>query len=206
MDQGEEPDGDARFEGAVFGIYNKNSYSVTRKDQEDDSYPTDAEVMRVTADAAGLAETAAVLQAGTYLVKELTAPEGYLLSEEELLFTILEDKPGEIVDLTETPVRDQVIRGGFALSKWDLELNEPGKSQGDATLEGAEFTLTNESEHSVLVNGRKIAPGEVIDTFRTDAEGKIETAKDLLPYGSYKLEETCPPTGYTRDGENLQNL
>lgn len=83
-----------------------------------------------------LAETAAVLQAGTYLVKELTAPEGYLLSEEELLFTILEDKPGEIVDLTETPVRDQVIRGGFALSKWDLELNEPGKSQGDATLEG----------------------------------------------------------------------
>ena len=78
LDQGEEPDGDARFEGAVFGIYNKNSYSVTRKDQEDDSYPTDAEVMRVTADAAGLAETAAVLQAGTYLVKELTAPEGYL--------------------------------------------------------------------------------------------------------------------------------
>ncbi len=60
------------------------------------------------------------------LVKELTAPEGYFLSAEELLFTILEDKPGEIVDLTETPVRDQVIRGGFALSKWDLELNEPG--------------------------------------------------------------------------------
>ena len=206
LDQGEEPDGDARFEGAVFVIYNKNSYSVTRKDQEDDSYPTDAEVMRITADAAGLAETAAVLQAGTYLVKELTAPEGYLLSEEELLFTIPEDKPGEIVDLTETPVRDQVIRGGFALSKWDLELNEPGKFQGDATLEGAEFTLTNESEHSVLVNGRKIAPGEVIDTFRTDAEGKIETAKDLLPYGSYKLEETCPPTGYTRDGENLSRI
>ena len=50
-------------------------------------------------------------------MKELTAPEGYLLSEEELLFTIPEDKPGEIVDLTETPVRDQVIRGGFALSK-----------------------------------------------------------------------------------------
>ena len=72
--------------------------------------------------------------------------------------------------------------------------------------EGAEFTLTNESEHSVLVNGRKIAPGEVIDTFRTDAEGKIETAKDLLPYGSYKLEETCPPTGYTRDGENLSRI
>lgn len=58
----------------------------------------------------------------------------------------------------------------------------------------------------MLVNGRKIAPGEVIDTFRTDAEGKIETAKDLLPYGSYKLEETCPPTGYTRDGENLSRI
>ncbi|MFQ9151596.1 MAG: hypothetical protein ACLR6B_08835 [Blautia sp.] len=35
-----------------------------------------------------------------------------------------------MVDLTETPVKDSVIRGGFALSKWDLERNEAGKTQG----------------------------------------------------------------------------
>ena len=206
QDLSEETDGDARFEGAVFGIYNKNSYSVTRKDQENRSYLPDEEVLQITTDASGLAETDAVLQAGTYLIKELTAPEGYLLSEETLTFSIPEDQPGEMVDLTATPVKDSVIRGGFALSKWDLERNEAGKTQGDAVLEGAEFTLSNESEGAVYVNGRKIAAGEIIDTFKTNAEGKIETLETLLPYGTYKLEETCPPPGYTREGENLTRI
>lgn len=73
-------------------------------------------------------------------------------------------------------------------------------------MEGAEFTLSNESEGAVYVNGRKIAEGEIIDTFKTNAEGKIETSETLLPYGTYKLEETCPPPGYTREGENLTRI
>ena len=63
-------------------------------------------MLQITTDASGLAETDAVLQAGTYLIKELTAPEGYLLSEETLTFSIPEDQPGKMVDLTEMPVKD----------------------------------------------------------------------------------------------------
>ncbi|OLR55221.1 hypothetical protein BHK98_03570 [Hornefia porci] len=85
------------------------------------------------------------------------------------------------------------IRGGFRLQKIDNDLDEP-YAQGDATLEGAEFTAFNKSGHTVFLGEKKINQEEAAVTIRTDKKGLAKSAADALPYGS--LKETKAPSGY----------
>ena len=68
--------------------------------------------------------------------------------------------------------------------------------QGGATLEGAVFEITNISSSPVLVEGKLYQPNEVVKTVTTGADGSITTAADLLPYGSYHVDEVTAPDGY----------
>jgi len=63
------------------------------------------------------------------------------------------------------------------------------------------FNLYNRSNHSVRVkvNGsyKDFAPNSLIDVFETNEQGYYKSANDLLPYGTYELEEVIAPKGYT---------
>lgn len=87
------------------------------------------------------------------------------------------------------------IRGGFRLQKIDNDLDEP-YTQGDASLEGAEFTAFNKSGHAVFLGEKKINQGEAAVTIRTDKNGLAKSAADALPYGDYLVKETKAPSGY----------
>lgn len=87
------------------------------------------------------------------------------------------------------------IRGGFRLQKIDNDLDEP-YAQGDAALEGAEFTAFNKSGHAVFLGEKKINQGEAAVTIRTDKKGLAKSAADALPYGDYLVKETKAPSGY----------
>lgn len=87
------------------------------------------------------------------------------------------------------------IRGGFRLQKIDNDLDEP-YAQGDASLEGAEFTAFNKSGHAVFLGEKKINQGEAAVTIRTDKKGLAKSAADALPYGDYLVKETKAPSGY----------
>ncbi len=87
------------------------------------------------------------------------------------------------------------IRGGFRLQKIDNDLDEP-YAQGDASLEGAEFTAFNKSGHAVFLGEKKINQGEAAVTIRTDKNGLAKSAADALPYGDYLVKETKAPSGY----------
>ena len=87
------------------------------------------------------------------------------------------------------------IRGGFRLQKIDNDLDEP-YAQGDASLEGAEFTAFNKSGHAVFIGEKKIDQGEAAVTIRTDKTGLAKSSADALPYGDYLVKETKAPTGY----------
>lgn len=96
---------------------------------------------------------------------------------------------------------DDVIRGGVRFTKIDLEkanfdMGNEGLPQGDATLAGAHIAIINDSTEDVCVNGQYYEPGETVFELVTDKNGTVESADDLLPYGTYHAIETQAPVGY----------
>lgn len=208
--------GDATFEGAEFAVYNRSKASV-RVDGKD--FEPGAEIMRITAkrnDSLG-AFTASTgpkaLPYGTYEVVETKAPEGYTAEGEvKRSFQIRED--GQMVQLVRADgVLNEVVRGGVMVEKQDKELAksealgganhsalESNGYQG-ASLEGIEFTVTNASEHGVMVGDAWVGKGEVAKVIYTkwNAEAgayTAQTASDSLPYGTYSVAETATNESY----------
>ena len=94
-------------------------------------------------------------------------------------------------------------RGGVKVSKADSEAG--ASEQGDASLEGAQFSIVNASGMSSFVDGRSYADGETVMTISTSWDGSAytaQTAPDALPYGTYTIQETATNETYLlTDGE-----
>ena len=119
--------------------------------------------------------TSKELPYGSYTVAEVSAPEGYELSEESKNVTI--DSNGQTIGLT---FENTKILGNISILKVD-SIDE------DVKLSGAVFEV-NDSE------------GTVVDTVTTDENG-VGTSKEL-PYGSYTVTEVTAPTGYELSEES----
>lgn len=208
------------------GYYNKNNLPkqatriwTTKTIAEKDGngivhYVTSlAEKYKVSGDSFYMQDGKSVLPAGTLTVEETKAPNGYLLdgaymqvngSEEQIkglyLTQIIEDK--DIVVLTGSnkfSVSDKVIRGGIKIQKRDLETQDT-KPQGSATLKDTAFEITSLNENAVLVEGKLYKKDEVVKTIHTNIEGIASTSENLLPRGKYRIDESNPPTGYSKEG------
>lgn len=162
------------------------------------TYAKGAVVATITTNSSGIATTSSsLLPYGSYIVKETTAPTtGYLLNTTDSK-TITISSNNTIVDFTNNGISDDVIRGGVSIAKYDSEIED---AQGEATLAGAVFEITNNSTNSVVVNGTTYAKGAVVATITTNANGIATTASDLLPYGSYTIKEVTAPSGYLNEG------
>ncbi len=213
---GAEPQGDATLSGAKYNIVNSSGkYALV-----DGHYYASGEVVKTITgrwdgdSGAYVAKTSAsALPCGTYTVVESQAPEGYLVSDWSAKAEIGSD--GQIVDLTDSPCDDDVIRGGVQVTKSDIELQASEALGGNShdtldtgsTLSGIEFTIANESEHKVLVGDKWFEPGSVIETIVTSWNGEAgaytaQTAADELPYGTYSIQETKTNGSYLlTDGE-----
>ena len=186
--------GDATLAGAVFGLVNENSQSVTINGVE--TLPGEIALL-IETNADGLAVSDQVIPYGTYSLREVQPSEGYALNSEwsSEIFTISVE--GQIVDAG--ICEETVLRGGIAIQKLDADTLAP-VPQGDATLEGAEIQIKNASDGPVIVNGISYGIGDVITSVTTNDQGIAETEENLLPYGRYELVETRAPRGY---GVNL---
>lgn len=146
-----------------------------------------------------------ILPYGTYTINEINPPLGHN-SDGTTSYTFSIRNHGEYVDATYKIFND-VVRGGFKIRKNDIDYDT--RSQGDTNLQ-ATFEIINKSNADVLVdvNGdgvldkdsERFAPNAKITDFTTDENGYYETASDFLPYGTYQINETVPPVGYTQDG------
>lgn len=196
--------GNATLAGATFSITTLNEQPVWVNGK---LYQKDEMCLTIITDENGLASTEEkALPVGHYRIEETQAPTGYLKDGAKTLeFEITKD--GEMVDLTskDTSIANQVIRGGVKVQKRDIETGET-KPQGNATLEGATFTITNLSTHPVLVNEKLYESGQVVLTLKTDKSGAAATAKDALPYGHYRIDETEAPDGYLNEGKLSQEF
>ena len=191
---GPEAQGDATLAEAVFSVASAGPGPVVVGGK---TYQPGEEVLRIKTDAEGVASTGeGVLPYGDYRVTEATPPEGYLPNEEWSVS--VEVRGHEVVSLVEDPCEDAVIRGGLALGKVSRETMAHAP-QGGATLAGAVLEVTLESTQAVVVDDVTYAPGDVVASLTTDAEGMARTADDALPYGTYSIRETKAPTGYELD-------
>lgn len=219
---GDTPQGDASLAGIRFAIVNESANPVA---VEGGTYANGQVVKIIETDASGAAATAAdCLPYGSYSVHEVVsgaagdgtalANGGYLLggdavtidgvkmSSEKKAFDVKEN--GKVVDLTADQFANQVGRGGVSFHKLDRETNQPYPlGAGDLA---AKFQIENASAHAVKVAGTVYQPGEVVYAGKASATTsgwKFETAKDLLPCGSYKLVETDPGEGYERSTQEV---
>ncbi|GAA0236427.1 SpaA isopeptide-forming pilin-related protein [Metaclostridioides mangenotii] len=109
-----------------------------------------------------------------YYIKEKTAPEGYLLSNEVYKFQIANSKESKNINYN---YKNISVKGDIIFNK----LNENEKP-----LKGAEFTLYKASD---------ISFESPIDTSISDKNGNVKF-KDI-DYGEYVIKETKAPKGYT---------
>ena len=119
---------------------------------------------------------------GNWLVREIKAPTGFVLSDETFAVTV--DKDGAVI---EVEIENTRICGTVQLTKVD-------KDYPDNKLTGAEFTVYRDS------NGNKEldADDELVGTLTETGIGVYEIS-DLL-YGGYYVKETKAPEGFYLDG------
>lgn len=192
-----EPQGNSSLEGTEIQIISQNDQEIL---VDGKTYKKGQVIKTLTTDENGRASTAAnYLPYGSYQLKEVKQPEGYTSNGiTSRNFEIREN--GQIVQMntTDTAIKNEVVRGGVAVEKWDSELNQR-VPQGDAELEEAQIQIISQNPYTVLVGEKEYKKGEVV-TILTTKDGKASTAADFLPYGDYQLNEIVPPTGYTSGG------
>lgn len=196
--------GAASLEGAKIQIISQNDQEIQ---VEGKTYKKGEVITVLTTDKNGRASTgASYIPYGSYQLKESVPPTGYTSAGTTVRnFEIREN--GKVVQMntSDTAIKNEVIRGGVAIEKWDSEL-EQRVSQGDTSLEEAQIQLVSRNDRTVLVGGKEYKKGEVITVLKTDKDGKVSTAADFLPYGDYQLAEIVPPTGYTSGGTIIRNF
>lgn len=114
------------------------------------------------------------LLVGEYTITEKNAPHGYLVNTATFSTTV---NPGETSEAT---ITDEAPTGQILIKKSDAD----GLVQGEASLEGAEYTVYNSENKEV---------GKIM----TDKTGRGQLNNLVL--GIYTVKETKAPVGYNLD-------
>lgn len=139
---------------------------------------TGTPVATFTTDASGKANLSKKLTNGTYAVKEVTAPKGYVLDTTVHVVTI--SNANTTLDVTDDPakVRLKVVKKD--------SITGTSTPQGNASLQGAVYTV------KYTLNG---ATKTVTGT--TNAKGQVVFSD--IPLGNITVQETKAPVGYKLD-------
>ena len=212
---GSVPQGDATFNGAVYKVY--ASEDIYNKAKTKKFYSNGDLVATRTMNEKGETEDITNLPLGKYVVKEETAPIGYMLDKNTYNLELkYKDQYTKVITDTKTSL-ENVKKMGVHIFKSGIKENS-GETPG---LEGAEFTIKlnsaverayaqgytyaevwngiDENGNQVKVDSKRVAEAQVIapsyETIKTDKDGNAYTQKNL-PYGKYIVKETKTPTDY----------
>ena len=164
-----DEDGNA-LGGAVIGLFKADCTEFTREN---------AILTATSAEDGGF--SFADVPYGNWIVREIEAPTGFVLSDETFAVTV--DKDDAVI---EVEIENTLIRGTVQLTKVD-------KDYPDNKLTGAEFAVYRDS------NGNKEldADDERLGTLTETGTGVYEMP-DLI-YGGYFVKETKAPEGFYLD-------
>ena len=191
--------------GATYGVYSDKDCTK--------------QLATLTTDNSGNTDTVEV-KAGTVYIKELSAPAGYKVDSTVYSLNVEAGKTATL-NVSDTPkVTDTLIE----LFKIDMETQKDA-AQGDASLEGAEFTWKFYAGHYTADNlpseptktwvtktiAEKDSDGTIHYVSRLSDEYKVsgdsfytQDGKNVLPLGTLTALETKAPDGYLLDGAYMQ--
>lgn len=192
---GNSAQGDAVFEGAVYGLYARED--INHPDGRSGVlYKKDEQVATLTTDKAGKASVSN-LYLGKYYLKEITPPAGYLLDEEE--HDVNCNYEGEQVETVKrnTVSKEDVIKQPFQL----IKAADNDKTDADL-LKGAGFSAYLISSLTVKDDGSYDFTNATPIVLTED--GKTEMFTDErgyacsipIPYGRYIVRETTTPHNF----------
>lgn len=192
---GNSAQGDAVFEGAVYGLYARED--INHPDGRSGVlYKKNEQVATLTTDKEGKASVSN-LYLGKYYLKEITPPAGYLLDEEE--HDVNCDYEGDQVETVKrnTVSKEDVIKQPFQL----IKAADNDKTDADL-LKGAGFSAYLISSLTVKDDGSYDFTNATPIVLTED--GKTEMFTDErgyacsipIPYGRYIVRETTTPHNF----------
>lgn len=156
--------------GATIGIFRPN----------ETEYTTDTAILTTVSSEDGSFSFPSVPY-GTWIIREIAAPEGYLLTDESFPVTVSED--GQIIVIE---IVNEQITGDLKLTKLDRDYPEN-------KLTGAEFQVWADTNGDKVLTEEDVLFGCMVET-----EPGIYELHDLA-YGGYFVRETKAPDGFVLD-------
>ena len=170
-----DEDGNA-LGGAVIGIFKTGTEKFTTEN-----------AIQTTVTAADGSFSFEKVPYGTWVIREIESPTGFVLSEEEITVTI-----GAVDEVVEIELVNYFIKGNIELTKVDNDYP-------DNRLTGAEFEVYADA------NGDgKLDSGDKLLGTMTELDGGVYQMKELR-YGKYLVREKTAPTGFVLD-ENVYSV
>ena len=170
-----DEDGNA-LGGAVIGIFKTGTEKFTTES-----------AIQTTVTAADGSFSFEKVPYGTWVIREIESPTGFVLSKEEITVTI-----GAVDEVVEIELVNYFIKGNIELTKVD-------KDYPDNKLTGAEFEVYADA------NGDgKLDIGDKLLGTMTELDGGVYQMKELR-YGKYLVREKTAPTGFVLD-ENVYSV
>lgn len=172
---GQTAQGEATLAGAKFQVINRSSNSVKVGNKV---YAPGDVICELTSDAKGFAKTDNIFPVGTYEIKEISAPTGYLLNSQwKQTFSVTADKKDHSFTYADgTGCPDTVIAGKIQITKKIVNTID----NLNAAEVGAKFSVADKN-------------GTVVDTITTGENG-IGISKNL-PYGTYTIKQISGQAG-----------
>ncbi|HJF94630.1 MAG TPA: hypothetical protein K8V82_07545 [Lachnoclostridium phocaeense] len=176
------PQGDARLTGAVYGLYARTD--IQNPDGTGVLYEAGSLIAQQT-----FGESGKIVFENLYLgemyIKEITAPEGYLLDETEYDMTLSYEGQETAVVVATVTVTEQVKKQAFQI----IKISEDGEQTETDLVAGAEFTVYLISDLSRVKDGT-LKP----------SNGTSYTAEDFI---AYDFTEETPAVTY-ENGEAVE--
>ena len=162
--------------GAVIGIFKTGTEKFTTEN-----------AIQTTVTAADGSFSFEKVPYGTWVIREIESPTGFVLSEEEITVTI-----GAVDEVVEIELVNYFIKGNIELTKVD-------KDYPDNKLTGAEFEVFADTNGDVKLDNDDKLLGTM-----TELDGGVYQMKELR-YGKYLVREKTAPTGFVLD-ENVYSV
>lgn len=135
------------------------------------------------------------LEPKTYFIKEIEAPEGFLLSDTVAEITVRSNQTSYITINNDEPT------GRIELTK-ELDTSKTDSMHGDVNINGAEYTLyADEDIKSAIGSKTFYNKGDVVQVGKVSSNSETVASCTFndLPLGKYMLKETKAPEGTLLD-------